>query len=62
MISNNEIMEKLVKLTNWKFISNTKVKTTFELKIDISDMIEEFNYTPIKKIVLLEKTFVNLSK
>ena len=62
MISNDEIVEKLIKLTNCKYISNTKVKTTFEPKIDISDMIEEFNYTPIKKNVWLEKTLENLIK
>ncbi len=62
MISNDEIVEKLVKLTNCKYILNKNVKTTFEPKIDISDMIEEFNYTPIKKSFWLEKTLENLSK
>jgi len=62
IISNKEIVEKLVKLTNCNYISNKNVKTTFEPKIDISDIIKEFNYSPINKSVWLEKTLVNLCK
>ena len=62
IISNNEIVEKLVKLTNCRYISNKNVKTTLEPKIDISDIIKEFNYTPIKKNIWLEKTLKALSK
>ena len=62
IISNNEIVEKLVKLTNCKYILNNKVKTTLETKIDISDMIKEFNYKPIKKSIWLENTLNALIK
>ena len=62
MISNDEIVEKLVKLTNCNYILNKNVRTIFEPKIDIADMIKEFNYTPIKKSVWLDKTLNILSK
>ncbi len=62
IISNEEIVEKLVKLTNCNYIPNKNLKTTFEPKIDISDIIKEFNYSPINKSVWLEKTLINLSK
>ena len=49
MISNDEIVEKLVKLTNCNYTLDENVKTIFEPKIDIADMIKEFNFKPIKK-------------
>tara|TARA_B100000925_G_scaffold290747_1_gene276700 strand:- start:62 stop:865 length:804 start_codon:yes stop_codon:yes gene_type:complete len=62
IISNTEIVKKLLKITNCKFALKKNAKTVQEKKIDISNLIKEFNYKPSKKSVWLESTLKTLAQ
>ena len=62
VISNTEIVKKLLKITNCKFSIKKNAKTVEEKNIDISNLIKEFNYKPSKKSVWLELTLKTLAQ
>ena len=61
LISNNEITQKLIKITNCSVTINNNAQTILEPKIDISKLLKEFNYQPSHKNLWLEKALTILS-
>lgn len=61
LISNNEITQKLIKITNCSVTINNDAQTILEPKIDISKLIKEFNYQPTHKNFWLEKVLTILT-
>ena len=60
VISNSDIVEKLVKITNCRISINKDAKTIVEPEINISNLIKEFNFKPTTKNYWLEKTLKTL--
>ena len=62
LISNNEIIKKLVKITKCSVITSNDAQTILESKINISILKKEFNYQPTHKKLWLEKALKKLSR
>ena len=62
LISNNEIIKKLIKITQCSVITSNDAQTILESKIDISILKKEFNYQPTHKKLWLEKALRKLSR
>ena len=62
LISNNEILKKLTRITNSKFQIKKNAQTVIEPEIDIFNLIEEFNYKPSHKKDWLDKALKSLVK
>ena len=60
LISNNEILTKLIKLTGCTVKFNTDAQTVLEPEIRISNLIQEFNYNPTHKTVWLDSILKKL--
>ena len=61
LISNNEIIKKLIKITKCSVTFNGDAQTILESKINISNLKKEFNYHPTHKKIWLEKALIKLS-
>ena len=62
LISNNEIIKKLIKITKCSVITSKNAQTILESKINISILKKEFNYQPTHKKLWLEKALKKLSR
>ena len=62
LISNNEIIKKLVKITKCSVITSKDAQTILESKINISILKKEFHYKPTHKKLWLERVLKQLSR
>ncbi len=62
LISNNEIIKKLIKITKCSVIKSNNAQTILESKINISILKKEFNYQPTHKKLWLERALKKLSR
>ena len=62
LISNNEIIKKLIKITQCSVITSNDAQTILESKINISILKKEFNYQPTHKKLWLERALKKLSR
>ena len=62
LISNNEIIKKLMKITKCSVITSNNAQTILESKINISILKKEFHYQPTHKKLWLERVLKQLSR
>ena len=62
LISNNEIIKKLIKITKCSVIMSNNAQTILESKINIAILKKEFNYQPTHKKLWLERVLKKLSR
>ena len=62
LISNSEILNKLVEITNCSIRIDDNAQTILEPEIDISNLIDEFEFKPSHKNIWLDNTLKKLVK
>ena len=62
LISNNEIIKKLIKITKCSVIMSNNAQTILESKINIAILKKEFHYQPTHKKLWLERVLKKLSR
>ena len=62
LISNNEIIKKLTKITKCSVTMSNDAQTVLESKINISSLKKEFHYKPTHKKLWLERTLKKLTR